>query len=251
MSRHPALLALAVFAFAALLAAPSIGRAYELKHTAEGDPVRWLEREIRLCVAPVPASTGLERGELERAARIAAAAWSEVPGAPLIVVDTHECELGSLDGTNTIAVREEWGGGRPRLAVTESSYVGRGRLFEADILINGEMPLRMLEERDTESSSYDLPTVLTHEMGHVLGLGESGDRDAVMWPRVSRGQSGRRELAPDDVDAVLALYGTIDEVRVRAVGCAAAPDPRRGGLGFALVFALGLLRPRHCPPTQA
>ena len=51
----------------------------------------------------------------------------------------------------------------------------------------------------------DLATVILHEIGHSLGLGHSSVQEAVMFPFYA-GQ--RRQLHPDDIQGVQALYLT-------------------------------------------
>ena len=223
------------------LGAPAIGRAYELKRTEGDTPIRWLEAEVHLCVSPVDPSSGFDRRTIVRAAQMAAAAWSDVPGVPRIVVDEESCESAALDGVNTISAPPEWGEGPRHLAVTRSTHLPRsGQLIEADVLINGEFPIRMLEE-DDNGADYDLPTLLTHELGHVLGLGESGEADAVMWPRIGRGRVDGRELAPDDVDGALALYGAASTAAPYRTGCSVSVTPSERGVGALLLGLVAAL----------
>lgn len=232
----------------AALGAPATGRAYELKRTEGETPLRWMEAEVHLCVSPVDPSSGLDRPTVLRAARLAAGAWSEVPGVPRIVVDPEACDIAPLDGVNTIAVVPEWGEGPRHLAVTRSTHLPRsGQLIEADVLINAEFPVRMLEEDGADPADYDLATVLTHELGHLIGLGESGETDAVMWPRIGRGRVEGRELAPDDVDGALALYGAPSTTASGRTGCSVSvgASPRHAGaLLLGLAAALQFLRRR-------
>ena len=53
----------------------------------------------------------------------------------------------------------------------------------------------------------DLVSVATHEIGHILGLQHSTDVNAVMYPFLNFGMT-KRELSHDDIDGMLALYGT-------------------------------------------
>ena len=68
-----------------------------------------------------------------------------------------------------------------------------------------------LHEGDTHMNGYydyetwiDARTVLLHETGHALGLSHSNAHESVMYPAY-RGL--RRELYPDDVSGIQALYG--------------------------------------------
>ncbi|KAL4633763.1 hypothetical protein ACB092_04G145600, partial [Castanea dentata] len=51
----------------------------------------------------------------------------------------------------------------------------------------------------------DLVSVLTHEIGHILGLQHSTNVDAIMYPFMNRGMT-KRELTDDDIDGIAALY---------------------------------------------
>ncbi|XP_076904055.1 metalloendoproteinase 5-MMP-like [Bidens hawaiensis] len=58
----------------------------------------------------------------------------------------------------------------------------------------------------TVSNAYDIETVALHEIGHLLGLGHSQYRNAIMWATISTGVS--KELTLDDIRGLRALYGS-------------------------------------------
>ncbi|MCL7042051.1 hypothetical protein MKW94_030698 [Papaver nudicaule] len=51
----------------------------------------------------------------------------------------------------------------------------------------------------------DLESIVTHEIGHILGLQHTSDGRAVMFPTIGRGAT-RRELGSDDILGIRALY---------------------------------------------
>ena len=223
--------------------------AYTLKTTASGARVRWHRADVALSVVMMGEPERLSRDEVVRALSRAAAAW-EIPGVPRISVrEGRAAESWAVDGVNGVYVLARWPFEDRRLAVTVSTYAeATGELIDADILINGEMPFAVLadeREHGMPGAPYDLDLVLTHELGHVLGIDESEIEEATMWHRIGRGEMSRRTLAVDDVDAALALYpaGALDA----PAGCSVSA---RGGVdatwlsGMMAIAALAGVRRR-------
>jgi hypothetical protein len=58
----------------------------------------------------------------------------------------------------------------------------------------------------------DLPSIITHEAGHFIGIGHSDIEEATMFAETTRTSVDKRTLAQDDIDAVCAIYppGSLD-----------------------------------------
>jgi MYXO-CTERM domain-containing protein len=82
----------------------------------------------------------------------------------------------------------------------------------------------------------DLPTVITHELGHAQGLAHSQMTTAVMWFRAGLGEQ-RRELTPDDIDGICTIYPS-----TRSAAC--DPNPRGG---FTCATGCGCSVPGSAP----
>lgn len=93
---------------------------------------------------------------------------------------------------------------------TSSDYLGQttrryevntGKVIEADINFNMRYPFGI----GASSSSYDLISVLTHELGHVLGLDHDSNKNAVMYYSLSKNTVKRNFLASEK-NALYNLY---------------------------------------------
>ncbi|XP_028762588.1 metalloendoproteinase 1-MMP [Neltuma alba] len=62
-------------------------------------------------------------------------------------------------------------------------------------------------ERDKSKVAVDLESVVTHEIGHILGLAHSSVKGAVMYPSL-KPRTKKVDLKIDDVEGVQALYGS-------------------------------------------
>jgi hypothetical protein len=115
---------------------------------------------------------------------------------------------------NTISFNSEWHlDTRHRLgtiAITLVSYDPiTGEILDADIEMNQASDENMdgfhFATGDASTEAADLPTILTHELGHFQGLAHSDAETAVMWPTAGLGEQ-RRMLRTDDVQAICDAY---------------------------------------------
>lgn len=90
------------------------------------------------------------------------------------------------------------------IALTTITFVrDTGEILDADIEVNSfGIELSTSDEHVTS----DLQSILTHEVGHFLGLAHSRAKDATMNKNYDRTELDFRSLSPDDVSAICAVY---------------------------------------------
>lgn len=198
----------ASLAFIAALALPNVTFAYTLKLTDYGNPIRWRGNKVALRVDPK-----LEQAmgrEVRAAAVMASEAWRGFSDVPDVTIETGAPpEYNPNRRGNAIYYLEKWPFESNQLAVTLVTYRQTGEVIGVDVLVNGSKNFKLYSEGEPASHSeqYDIAAVLTHEMGHVLGLGESYDHpEATMWPQIRTGEFTQRSLADDDQEGVIAAY---------------------------------------------
>ena len=77
---------------------------------------------------------------------------------------------------------------------------------DADIYTNQRFDYTSSRESDGCSGEYDIDGIMTHEVGHVIGLGHSTVSGATMYPSVGACDFGPRTLSSDDTAGKNALY---------------------------------------------
>jgi Matrixin len=228
-----------VFALGAVDA--SRAQAYTLQESKTGAPVRWHADRVTLRVEPA-AEAYFDGMALRSLLNDAAAAWSGIDGVPELLISDGAPGPQAVDRENGVYLVKHWKLQENALAVTLSTFeIRTGKLVDADILINANYPFASISDR-TESPAelYDLPGVMTHEIGHVLGLGESYDEPlATMWPAIAPGETRPRDLDGDDRAGAEEAYGSVLlSERVTSAGCGGASvvrRPTRSGHGTSVV----------------
>jgi len=112
------------------------------------------------------------------------------------------------DGKNTVSFLVRWPEDIPisKVGYCRTWYDRRGRIVEADIIFNMQVA-RFTTLRTNTPDSYYLEGVLTHEIGHMIGLDHIDDPSSCMKPKSSAEESYLRgEIDPLTLRAYRELY---------------------------------------------
>lgn len=159
---------------------------------------------LGLGTAPPP---GIAQADALVAMDLSTRAWMlpACSGARLRVVGARTLAAdGGNDGQNDVIVHTaDWPTElEPGALAHTVIYLQGGRIVETDVHVNA---LEHSFSIGAKAGAWDLRSLLTHEFGHVLGVGHSVVPAATMLAGLPPGIAAR-SLEPDDVTAVCTLY---------------------------------------------
>jgi hypothetical protein len=198
----------------------------------EGEPQHW-EHSILTFRFHAAGTSQLVREEARAAVRGAFHRWSDVVCAngertSLRFVEGEDIHEDKPLESETEAA-ESFGiffrdlgwpheGGDNKLAITRTLYRKTGVLTYADMEVNTTKHFSVDDiedppEQGGTKEAKDLQAVITHEVGHYIGLGHSRAPQSIMAERLcdmdgrcDKGRVAARRLAEDDMEAVCELF---------------------------------------------
>ncbi len=185
--------------------------------------LEWRTPCSALALSSAAPAGGLTEDEVAQILGRSITTWRQVQceGAPLGVeigilepVSTCEAPLYRDGGgnVNTLMFVEDWIEREydPSAFAVTTVWHRRstGEILDVDMEVNelrgpyGVCP----PEGCVDNRLVDLENVLTHELGHYLGLAHSADPEATMFASAAAGETTKRDLAGDDIEGICAIY---------------------------------------------
>lgn len=209
--------ALAIVLLAGLVFAPSVEAFERAKVESDGTtPLYWRYRTVRLRTA-YDTSADVPATSIQAALGRSIASWNDaaLSCSDFRFVDDGEPSGlstnllgGEHDGENRIVWREdEWPADDP-WTLAKTSWIYRpstGEILDVDIDVNG-VTKTWTDTTDPGFVVDDVENMLTHELGHVLGLAHTPLEAATMYEHAAPGDLDKRTLHEDDIAGLCHIY---------------------------------------------
>ena len=180
--------------------------------TGGGSPLFWANESDVSIVVSSTGSVDIADESETAAVRLALEEWNAASGsAARLVENTSAVERARTDWDSTdvhLVLFDEddssgfFPNGSGVVAITPILFQSNGRIVDADVLFNGDWDF----STTGAPGSFDVQDVVTHELGHLLGLDHTGWAGATMYPYVDPNLTVHRSLSLDEVDGMRDAY---------------------------------------------
>lgn len=198
-------------------------------HAASGtDAMSWSSASLTLTVDPSGVAAMTDDAVLE-AVRGAFAAWNAVECSRFRFVDGGTSQSATTFGVRFIHDADAWAalGGAVDDAVAYTKLVPSGTSWSNVVIYLADYG-DIVWGSTGDLREHDLQSVITHELGHALGLQHSADPRATMYYRSSDGVTYLRTLAEDDIAGVCYLYPNDSRTCASDADCPLIDNPYGG-----------------------
>jgi hypothetical protein len=185
-----------------LLGAHEAAASTELLKTQSGSLVHWARAEISVGLAPASSSRTVPYAGVVLAIQRATETWNVVhAGQPRLKF--------SADPGAEVTIkfcRGKWHGDTIDLGKSQFIASLREGLVTAATVDINECDHTFTAPDESAANQFDMRAVMTHELGHVLGLGHSDNPAAIMHPS-GRGAEVRKPHTDDKTALALIYFG--------------------------------------------
>lgn len=185
------------FLFATLISVNSAYGEASPKITPDHKPIKWRKKNLNICLVK-------EANAIENINYVVIASmrtWNKLKFTPHFTFNDDLCDV-------NIKYERLKGWADPVPLATTVVYYNSydGETASAEIVINDYYSSR-LGDSAINKSLYDLQSIVTHELGHALGLNEDlTDNVSSMYVLTERGTIHKRILNSSDISAISKVY---------------------------------------------
>ena len=224
---------------ATLLALVTSAHAYSFLEGDTGVDLHWPANDAPVFLYLNPTNDlGLPEDAVEEALLDAIDTWNGTNASISFAYEGRsDNSENAADQCNLVWFDGEWADDTGLVAKAFTGVQADEFIVTADIAINTADYDWVL---DGTGDGLDLQSVLTHELGHTLGLDHSEDALATMYGTGGPGETHKRSLRTDDIEAILALYPRSGEV-----ACSSVAPSHIAPLALLLALPTFLLRRRN------
>ena len=182
--------------------APRVEAKTDILHTRTGFTVHWVDTDITVGLDQSMPSLTVEPAGVKAALQAAIEAWNEVPELParfrLVATPDPAVRVRFCHG--------KWTGDLDDLGKAVFTADLRTGVVASGLVEINECDRAFLAPDEAQDGRFDLQAVVTHELGHVLGLGHSDNPNTLMFTR--GGTAGIRTPKADDRAGIALIYGS-------------------------------------------
>jgi len=173
--------------------------AWNVTETPDGRPFHFPSSPIHWRFESAGSPDELDPEAQRAAVESALEAWLVASGTTIAFVEDPD---GPPQDVSRIHWAEEWSYDPDYLAVTTTDASTAGEIRSFTMVLN---PTQLWT---TEPNPFDMDfqNTVTHEIGHGIGLAHSDVAEATMYAETLPGDVAKRDLAPDDIEAMQYLY---------------------------------------------
>jgi len=175
--------------------------AYQSSLTAEGNKLYWPNHSISIAIkngtADLPNEDQIIKGSVDQ--------FLTTTIKTPINISINSSSLNEIRFENPFIY------GSAVVGITELTYNPSGAINKAVIRLNDDYNFKNTRPTSSANKEIFLADVVTHELGHFLGLSHSEVLDSSMFYTTFTGQN---DLSPDDMSGLIHKYGTTNSSQV-------------------------------------